>query len=203
VIVALEPKVSQGKVLGRYEYRFWSRHGGAVWAIMFLIVPVSMEIYFFLSPIPGAAEAARGHGVYAAWWGLWGFFIVLFLYAEKRFTTLLQPVALTEVGIAASIQRLDFEFWPKHKFGLMRWDEIERIELIRWPHVDADQSTFKPSALRIVTGDRKIVIHRKIKGYSELCSTLEEQMRKHGKSLRVPIKRARFDFPQKGQTRLK
>ena len=191
--MASEPKVGQGKVLGRYEYRFWSRHGGAVWAIMFLIVPVSMEIYIFLSPIPGAAEAARGHGVYAAWWGLWGFFIVFFLYAEKRFTTLLQPVTLTEVGIATSIQRLDFEFWPKRNLGLMPWDEIERVEVIRWPHVDADQSTFKPSALRIVADDRKIVIHRKIRGYKQLCDILEEQMRKHDKALKMSLRRARFD----------
>ena len=75
----------------------------------------------------------------------------------------------------------------------MRWDEIEHIEVIRWPHVDADQSTFKPSALRIVASNRKVVIHRKIRGYNELCNILEEQMRKHGKSLKVPIKRARFD----------
>jgi hypothetical protein len=189
--VASEPKVSQGKVLERYEYWFWSRHVGAVWGGIWLM----MALFF-----PTLMAVSLGKDTKLPiipmdfwWWGLWGFFIMFALYAEKRFTSLLQPVTLTEEGIVAHIQRLDFEFWPKRKLGLMRWNEIERIELIRWPHVDADQSTFKPSALRIVADDRKIVIHRKIRGYKLLCDILEEQMRKHNKALKMSLRRARFD----------
>ena len=140
-----------------------------------------------------APDNARGHLIYLVWWGVWGILIMAALYAEKRFTTLLQPVTLTDDGIIANTQPLVFKFWPKHNLALMRWNEIERIELIRWPHVDVDSSTFKPSALRIVAGNRKIVIHKKITGYDELSSIVEEQMRRHGKPLRVTPRNAQFE----------
>lgn len=60
------------------------------------------------------------------------------------------------------------------------------------PHSEVDSSTHKLSALRILAGDRKILIFRKIKEYDRLCEILEEQMRAQSKPLKTPVKRTRI-----------
>jgi hypothetical protein len=160
--------------LGHFEYRFRNRHVGILWACIYAILGFLISAYGLL----------YGHGRMIGLVGIWSIgllLILLALYAERRNTRLLQTVTLTEEGIVTAVQRIKFDFWPNGERGLIRWDEIEYIDEVSWPHTDADPSTYDPSALCIVAADRKIVIYKKIRGFQPLWEILQAQMRKHSK----------------------
>lgn len=174
-----------GRLLGYYGYWFWSRHVGALVAVLFLI----MALVF---PTVMALALGKNSDTFLVvtdfdWWVIWGGLIALCFWQEKRFTTILQPVTLTDQGIATDLRGDIRELlFPRRNPGFISWRDVDRVEFIHAPDSDAQFWQINKWTIRIIAQSRKIVIYGHIQRYDELRGIIEEQMRRHGKPLNVP-----------------
>jgi len=138
--------------MDHYDYRFRSRHAGALWA-------------------GGYVAGIAGLLAYAVWSDQGPMTLLVFvavvalplaiagILAEMRFTRLLQPVTLTPTGIESRA--------PDGIPLSLAWEEIERIEPFAWPDPDSRRMA-KKSGVRLIAGDRRLRIYEHIRRYEDL-----------------------------------
>jgi hypothetical protein len=180
--VALKPTPFPGQVIAVFNYRFVSRNLGAIWAVGWVGAGTIFTIYslFFVS-----------EGNKLALLGLWGILLLLTavaLFSWNHTRKTYQPVTVTDAGIANDLRREKFEVWPKRKPGFIGFDEITEIAMVAKPDMDADETHFGVSAMRIRAREKKMVIMKKIEGFDHLCALIESEMRRRGKPLRISPK---------------
>jgi len=167
---------ARGNIHGQYKYRFASRHVGAIWASLFFVIAISAEFW------AGRTQEESIRGAIVFWWTIWICLISLGIWVERRYTRMLQPIALTSIGIEGELRTEEFELFERRKPGFIRWKDVDSVELFFWPDVDAQKMSKKPG-FRVRADTRKIVVWEHIHGYRELYRILEEQLAEVGKSV--------------------
>lgn len=143
--------------MSRYDYAFLSRHAGALWAGCYASGVIAILLYARTTG-GGSITALVVVAVLALPLAVAG------ILAEFRLTRMLRPIIVTAVGIEARS--------PGGQSLVVRWKDIERIEVFAPPDLDARRVGNK-AGMRIISGDRRIRIYEHIRGYAELRAMLE------------------------------
>lgn len=182
-----KPAPLPGRVIAVFNYRFVSRNLGAIWAVGWVMAGVVGTVWALVFEAPGLVSSAQIKGG-LIFWSVLLLLIAVALFSWNHTRKTYQPVTVTDAGIANDLRREKFEVWPKRKPGFIGFDEITEIAMVAKPDMDADETHFGVSAMRIRAPEKKMVIMKKIEGFDPLCALIESEMRRRGKPLRVSMK---------------
>jgi len=152
---------TDGTTVSRYDYAFLSRHAGALWAGCYAAGVIAIVLY---ARFTGSSSITALVVVAVLALPL----AVAGILAEFRLMRLLRPITVTVAGIETHS--------PEGQSLVVSWKDIERIEVFASPDLDARRVGNK-AGIRIIAGDRRIRIYEHIRGYAELCVTLEAKIR--------------------------
>ena len=157
-----------------YVYRFRSRFVGVIWAGAYIAMGIIFSAW-------GVAEAEsisfddRQRLGLSIIWGVIAFLVFLAYVFGRRFTIILRPVSITREGIEADLRKDYYEHWPKRDHGFIAWNEVAQLECFKFPDIDA-MKMVRRSGVRLIAGNRKIVIYENIKEYAELVAAIKSKI---------------------------
>lgn len=163
-----------------FEYGFVSKHIGSIVTIVITVALVGFSIYGLLY------GKGRMIGLVILWLAL-SPIILTGIWAERRYSTLFQPIEISVEGIATDLRGSGNENFPKRNPGFIKWSEIESVERFKWP--DPDSYKAPPmhgySGIRVFAGSKKMLVFRHIQRYAELYQIIEAQLHGYGKALQT------------------
>ncbi|MCF6325588.1 MAG: hypothetical protein L3J89_14945 [Gammaproteobacteria bacterium] len=166
------------KWLMRYTYKWANRHVGVIVALVFILLGIISTVWGGVKASSIIFDEQQLLGL-SIIWGVIAFLVFLAYILGRRFIIILVPILITDKGIEGDFRKNTYEYWPKRNPGFIAWDKIERVERFGFPCMDALKMN-RLSGIRIVAGDRKIVIYENIKNYIELRRIIEAKTIKQG-----------------------
>lgn len=157
-----------------YSYKFLTRHTGLVIAAIYFLMGITFSLWGILGAEQFEFGSRQVKGL-SIIWGIVLFLLLVAFFFGKRIYIFLQPIELSANGIRGSFRLHAFEWWPKNVTDVMAWADIDRLEFFSYPDNDAMKMK-KWSGMRIISGDRKIVIYDKIQNYAVLRSEIKKHI---------------------------
>jgi hypothetical protein len=171
----------------KFNYRFISRHGAVFYATGWILAGVVGLIWAFVfgSQNTPANNKLIGAAIFCSVILLW---VLISLWGWRQTRIFMQPVVITDRGIASGLRPERPRFWAKANPGFIEFDSITEVAMLANPDLDADSRRWGVSAIRIRAPDKKIVVWKVIQDFDRLCALIESEMSRHGKPLRISPK---------------
>ncbi len=159
-------------VVKKFSYKWHSRFLWISWVFGYFLLGTGVSIW------TQVYQTQPEMGELFFLWSILFVLIAITVLLGWRIMVILCPLEVMEGGIIGGFRSDGFEFLPKSNTGLIKWPNIEGLELFSFPDMDSLKMG-KKSGFRLISGNKKIVVYEHIQKYGELLSGIRAELNKN------------------------
>ena len=133
-----KPVPFPGQVIAIFNYRFMSRNGAGLWVAGWLLGIVIWLIYFFISLQNNPVNTHDKLFAATLFCSVILLIVLISLWGWHQTRTFMQPVVITDQGIAGDLRPERPRFRAVANPGCIEFDSITEVAMLAKPDIDAD-----------------------------------------------------------------